>query len=188
MSEQETPEQEAPEQETPEQETPEQEASEQEASEAQEPAVSAPAGELQKADLGKRFVAAILDSIIAMILFVIPFIGWIFGCAYLLLRDGLQIDFMDQRSLGKKLMKLRPVALDGTPLDAVVSIKRNWMFAIGGLAPLLVITIIGIILIPPLLVAAFLLGVVEIILVVTDEEGRRLGDKIANTMVIEVDD
>jgi uncharacterized RDD family membrane protein YckC len=85
-------------------------------------------------------------------------------------------------------MKLRPVTLDGTPVDIMVSVKRNWMFALGGVAQLLIFTVIGIILAIPLVVAAFLLGLLEIILVLTDDEGRRLGDKIANTMVIEVED
>ena len=49
-------------------------------------------------------------------------------------------------------------------------------------------TIVGILLAIPLIFVALLLGILELILVITDDEGRRLGDKIANTMVIEVDE
>jgi hypothetical protein len=34
---------------------------------------------------------------------------------------------------------------------------------------------------------AFLIGIIELILVFTDAEGRRFGDKMAGTRVIEVD-
>ena len=102
-------------------------------------------------------------------------------------RDGMDFDFMKQRSLGKKVMKLRPVTLDGSPVDMVASIKRNWMFALGGIVQLLMfIPVIGWALIPVVGVIALILALIEIILVLTDPEGRRMGDKIANTKVVEV--
>ena len=41
----------------------------------------------------------------------------------------------------------------------------------------------------PLFLVAFVLGIVEVVLVLTDAEleGRRIGDKTAGTMVIETD-
>jgi len=155
---------------------------------AQEPTAGAQPGALQKADLGKRIPAALIDGLLAFVIGWIPFIGGIIAAAYWLVRDGLELDFMDGRSIGKKLMKLRPVTLDGTPMDIMTSAKRNWMFALGGVAQLLIYTIIGILLAIPLIFVAFLLGILELILVITDDEGRRMGDKIANTMVIEVDE
>lgn len=155
---------------------------------AQEPTPAAEPGNLQKADLGKRIPAALIDGLLAFVIGWIPFIGGIIAAAYWLVRDGLELDFMDGRSIGKKLMKLRPVTLDGTPMDLMASVKRNWMFALGGVAQLLIYTIIGIILAIPLIFVAILLGILELVLVITDDEGRRLGDKMANTMVIEVDD
>ena len=141
-----------------------------------------------KADLGKRAVALIIDSIISGIIsMVIPAVGGLIGAAYMLLRDGMEFDFMDSRSIGKKLMKLRPVTVDGSTYDLMTSVKRNWMFALGGLVPvLLFIPIFGWVLIPFVGLAALVLGVIEIVLVLTDAQGRRLGDKIANTKVIEV--
>jgi uncharacterized RDD family membrane protein YckC len=140
-----------------------------------------------KADLGKRFVAGLIDAAIAVVIGFIPLIGGLIGAAYWLLRDGFDFEFMSHRSLGKKVMKLRPVTLDGSPVDLVVSIKRNWMFALGGIVQMLMfIPVIGWALIPVVGVIALILAIIEIILVLTDPEGRRLGDKIANTKVIEV--
>ena len=141
-----------------------------------------------KADLGKRFVAAIIDAVAGIVVGFVPIIGGFIAAAYWLLRDGLEFEFMDHRSIGKKLMKLRPVTLDGSPLDMLASAKRNWMFALGGLISILLfIPILGWILIIPVALASMALGIVELVLVITDKEGRRLGDKIANTKVIEVD-
>jgi len=165
------------------------------AAEAQEAATGdgAPAGSTQaappvKADLGKRFIAAIIDAVIAVVVGFIPIIGGLVATAYWLVRDGLDIDFMDKRSIGKKLVKLRPVTLDGSPVDVMTSIKRNWMFALGGIAQLFAFTIIGLLLAIPLAMVVFLISIVEVVLVIVDADGRRLGDKIADTMVIEVDE
>jgi len=155
---------------------------------AQEPSAETQGGTLQKADVGKRIIAAIIDAVLAFVVGMIPFIGGLIAATYWCVRDGLEIDFMDGRSIGKKVMKLRPVTLDGTPMDIMTSFKRNWMFALGGVAQLLVYTIIGIVLAIPLIFITFLLFILEFILILTDDEGRRMGDKIANTMVIEVDE
>ena len=119
-----------------------------------------------KADLTKRFVAYLIDAIIAAVLstvvgYVSTTLGYVVGAAYILLRDGVNVEFMPNRSIGKKVMGLAPVTLDGAPMDPVASLKRNWPFIIP------------------------FLGLVEAILVLTDNEGRRIGDKVANTKVIE---
>jgi uncharacterized RDD family membrane protein YckC len=137
-----------------------------------------------KADLGKRAAAVIIDCVIAWVIaIIIPFIGGLIGAAYMLLRDGFEINFMDHRSLGKKLLKLRPITLDGSPVDITVSVKRNWVFAIGPV--LMIFPVIGWALGT---IVGFIIGLVEIILVLTDEEGRRMGDKLAETKVIEVEE
>ncbi len=136
-----------------------------------------------KADLGKRIIAVIIDGVIAGVTGFIPVIGGLAGAAYMLIRDGLEVDFMDQRSLGKKVMKLRPVRVDGQPMDLMTSVKRNIPFAIGPL--IMIIPILGWIIGP---IVAMIIGIIEIILVLTDDEGRRLGDRFAGTRVIEVDD
>lgn len=139
-----------------------------------------------KADLAHRAVALIIDGVIASLLGILPVVGGLVGAAYMVVRDGLEFDFMDHRSVGKQLMKLRPVRLDGEPMDVEASIRRNWMFGLGALTTVLLwIPIIGWILVPVVGIAAFLIGLYEIFKVITDEEGRRWGDRLATTRVIE---
>ena len=64
---------------------------------------------------------------------------------------------------------------------------RCELFALGGIAGFFAMTIIGLVLAIPLFLVAFVLGIVEVVLVLTDAEGRRVGDKTAGTMVIETD-
>ncbi len=143
--------------------------------------------EAGKADLSKRFIAAVIDGAIAFVIGFIPLIGGIIGAAYWLVRDGLELEFMDGRSIGKKVMKLRPVRLDGQPMDIPTSVKRNWMFALGGVISFLLwIPILGWLLMIPVALIALGLGLFELYKVVTDPQGRRLGDNMAGTKVIEV--
>lgn len=141
-----------------------------------------------KADLGKRAIALIIDAVIAMVVGFIPIAGGIVATAYWLIRDGMDLEFMDHRSIGKKLVKLRPVTMDGQPLDIQMSIKRNWMFALGGVAQLFAMTVIGLVVAIPLGLIALVIGIVEVVLVITDAESRRMGDKMAGTRVIETED
>jgi uncharacterized RDD family membrane protein YckC len=141
-----------------------------------------------KADLTKRFVAIIIDAAIAGVLSIIPVVGGLVGAAYILLRDGFDFEFMDGRSLGKKLMKLRPVKADGQKMTLQDSAKRNWPLMFGALiSVLLFIPVIGWILIPIVIIASLVIGVVELVSVLNDSEGRRWGDKLAGTKVIEVE-
>lgn len=142
-----------------------------------------------KPDVGKRIVAAVIDCIVAAVLNSVPAIGGLVSAAYWLVRDGLDISFMDRRSLGKKVMKLRPIRLDGKPMDIETSARRNWMFALGGVIWFLkYIFILGWLLIGPVVLAALALGIYELYRVITDPEGRRLGDTMAGTKVVEVAD
>ncbi len=142
-----------------------------------------------KAEIGKRFLAALIDGVLAFIIGFIPFVGGLIGAAYMLARDGMDIDFMDRRSIGKKAMKLRPVRLDGQPMDLETSLKRNFVFAIGPIAEVFAfIPVIGWAVAILLGVTALILIIIEIVLVVSDSEGRRLGDKVGETKVIEVNE
>jgi uncharacterized RDD family membrane protein YckC len=135
-----------------------------------------------KADLTKRFIAALIDNVLASLVSAIPVVGGIVGAAYILVKDGLDFEFMDKRSLGKKLMKLRPVRLDGQAMDLNTSIRRNWPLAIGSI--LSIIPLLGWIIAIPV---SLVIGIIELVLVLTDAEGRRMGDKLAGTKVIEVE-
>ncbi len=131
------------------------------------------------ADLVTRFVAALIDVVIVGLISIIPF-GGIVGAAYMLVRDGLDLEFMNRRSLGKKLLGLRPIRLDGQPMDLASSIKRNATFALGPL--LSAIPILGLLLGP---FTAMLVLMVEVALLVLDDDRRRLGDRLGNTVVVE---
>ncbi len=148
-----------------------------------------------KADLAKRFLAFLIDVIPAIIVGIIfgliPFIGGpiagILVGGWWLVRDGLDLDFADKRSLGKKLMKLRPVRLDGQPMDINTSVKRNIPIAIYCIGYLLwVVPVLGHLVSLPIFAIGGIINLIEAVLVVTDPEGRRWGDKMAGTKVIEV--
>ncbi len=150
-------------------------------------AVPTPAPAAAKADLAKRFIAALIDGLLAGGVSLIPVIGGIIGAAYILVRDGLEVDFMDRRSIGKKVIKLRPIRLDGQPMDVATSVKRNFPLAIGSVGAIfLIIPILGWIIAILLGLTALVVAVIEAVLVLTDPEGRRMGDKFAATKVIEV--
>ncbi len=143
----------------------------------------------EKVDLAKRFMAVLVDGVLVAVVSTIPVIGGIAGTAYILVRDGLDVEFMKGRSIGKKLMKLKTVRLDGQPMDLVTSIRRNWVFAIGALSGLVAwIPFLGLVAVIVFSLAGLLVGIYEIYMVATDEEGRRFGDRYAGTKVIEVDE
>ena len=128
-----------------------------------------------KAEVGTRLIAALIDAVLQWVVGLIPIVGGLIGAAYMLLRDGLP----DGQSLGKKVMKLRVVTLDGKKADYAASCKRNVIFAIPSIITIIPIVgwIIGGIL-------GVVVAVVEIVGVFNDPKGRRLGDKWANTQVI----
>ena len=153
------------------------------------------AGAYGKPDLAKRFLAQLIDGILALIVFwllvaLIPgwYTGYILGIlaagGFFLVRDGLNVEFMKQRSIGKKFMKLRPVRLDGNPMDLERSIKRNWMFGVSWLASLPAFGVLGTL----IGMVAGLVILYECYKVLTDAESRRWGDELAGTRVIESDD
>jgi len=115
-----------------------------------------------RADLGTRFLAFLIDAILCILMALIPkWIGLIPLIVYILVRDGL---FKGQ-SIGKKLLKLRVVQIEeGRPANFLDSSLRNLPLAIPFLG-------------------WFILTIVEAIFVLTDEDGIRLGDKLAKTQV-----
>ena len=123
-----------------------------------------------RVDIGKRAIALIIDAVIAVVVGLVPIVGGIAATAYWLVRDGMDLEFMDHRSIGKKVMKLRPVTLDGQPLDMAASIKRNWMFGLGGLTQLFAMTVIGLVIAIPLGLIALVISIIEIVLVLTDAD------------------
>jgi uncharacterized RDD family membrane protein YckC len=153
------------------------------------PESAAAADTRTRPDALTRFVAFFIDAVIVAAVGLVPIVGGIVGIAYILARDGLAYDFMDGRSIGKKIMKLRPVRLDGLPMDLTTSIQRNWPLAFGSLAQVLIfIPVIGWILIPFVGIAGTVIVVIEIVRVLTGADGRRWGDTMAGTEVVVVTD
>lgn len=113
-----------------------------------------------KADLGTRFLAFLIDVVICGVVAFVPFIGWLIAIAYILIRDGL----FEGQSVGKWFFKLRVVHTEeGRKGNFMDSALRNLPLAI------------------PFLNIIFL--VAEVIFVLSDEDGIRLGDKLAKTQV-----
>lgn len=141
-----------------------------------------------KPDPLTRFLAYLIDAVAVYAVGLVPVIGGLVGIAYVLVRDGLDYDFMDRRSIGKKIMKLRPVRLDGQPMDIRTSFMRNWPLTIASLAQVLwFVPVVGWVLLPFVVVAAVVVAIVEIVRVFTDPEGRRWGDLLAGTKVVVVE-
>lgn len=143
---------------------------------------------LTKADPVKRIIAFVIDAIASMIVGFIPLVGGIIGALYMLLRDALPIEALGYKSIGKKLLKLSVVKTEDptSKIDYADSAKRNWMFALGPIMLFfLFIPIVGWIIDILLAIAVFILVIIEIVKIFTDEKGVRLGDNMAGTMVIE---
>jgi len=132
-----------------------------------------------------RFIAFLIDAVAIALIGLVPIIGGLVGIAYALLRDGLDVDYIRGRSLGKKLMKLTVVRDDGLPMDMVTSARRNWPLVFGSLAQILAfIPVIGWVLIPFVVIAGAVFVVIEVIRVLTTPDGKRLGDGFAGTRVV----
>lgn len=157
-----------------------------------EPATTAgPTGSASKADLTKRIIAGVIDSICAAVLnlaFIwIPMVGGLLAAGYMVARDVLNVGPIQNRSVGKHIMGLQAKRLDGQPMDIETAVKRNWMFGLGAITAVLdVIPFLGTMIALILSPIGLLIVLFEIYNVVTDDEGRRWGDKQADTKVVEV--
>jgi uncharacterized RDD family membrane protein YckC len=140
------------------------------------------ATKLTRADAGKRIAAAFIDGVPAYVISFIPFIGGLLAAAYLALRDALPLGSQGGQSLGKRLFQLQAVRMpDGVPCDYATSLLRNLPFVVPAL--LMIRPGIGWIFGSVVWAAVF---VVEALLVIADENGARIGDRLAKTAVIDL--
>ncbi|UCF31466.1 MAG: RDD family protein [bacterium] len=131
----------------------------------------------EKASLLKRGMARVVDLLVAWALALfIPPVGIILGLVYLGVADGLQRG----QSLGKMVFGLDVIKKDGHPCDLHSSLYRNLPFLF--LFLFASIPVLGWIL---LVIVGLPLVIIETWLVIVDERGERLGDRIADTHVIE---
>jgi uncharacterized RDD family membrane protein YckC len=125
----------------------------------------------------ERMLAFAVDYLLALGLFFIPYAGPALSFLYMLCRDGMK--FMNYKSIGKKIFKIK--VIKGNELHASLwqSIKRNSIFLPNCLLMLpgnykyavLVINIIAML--------------IETYLLFTTSDTQRMGDNIADTLVIE---
>jgi len=130
-----------------------------------------------KASVLKRVMARIVDLLIAWVLALfLPPAGVILGMVYLAVADGLQ----KGQSLGKMVFGLDVVKPDGSPCDLRSSMFRNipfvlmYLFFALGFFGWILLVIVGL----PILL-------IELWLIYVDNKGERLGDRIADTRVVE---
>lgn len=121
-----------------------------------------------------RCLAKLIDLFIVITIWkLIPSAGLFIGIFYLLISDGI----FKGKSIGKKFLRLRVVNLERqSHADFRDSIVRNLSLGL----PLLFLTIP---IIGWLLYGAVL--IFELILIIGDSEGKRLGDHLANTGIME---
>ena len=97
------------------------------------------------------------NPLLGLMSFIFVFATFVIPGSFILLRDSLS----QGRGVGKKVMRIRVVRSDGSRCDMISSILRNLTF-----------------LIP-------LLNIAEMIIAVAAKDGRRMGDRLAKTQVIE---
>jgi hypothetical protein len=131
-------------------------------------------GVYPKAQVLNRFIAKLVDLlIVAAADKLVPPVGFLAGLAYILVADG----FAGGRSVGKRLIGLQtilPRAREAAGFKE--SIVRNLPF---GLAYLMFeIPYVG-------WMIALAMVSVEALLIIGNDHGRRLGDEIARTQVLD---
>jgi uncharacterized RDD family membrane protein YckC len=127
-----------------------------------------------KAHVLNRFIAKLIDLFIVVAAGEIaPPVGFLSGLTYILIADG----FAGGKSIGKRLVGLQTVRLDGRDTAGFrESIIRN--LPLGGAQIAYAVPYIGWLV--SLAILAF-----ESFLIIGNEQGRRLGDEMARTQVLD---
>jgi hypothetical protein len=128
-----------------------------------------------KAQVLNRFIAKLIDLfIVAGAAGLIDPIGFLAGLAYLLVGDG----FSGGRSIGKRLIGLQTI-LPETRATAGFreSIIRNVPFAMAQVA--FAVPYVG-------WIVSTAIVTFEAVLIIGNEQGRRIGDELAGTQVLDV--
>ena len=130
-----------------------------------------------KAKSFERYFGYLLEIFPLILLSFLPIIGGILATTYVVFRDSF-----NGQSIGKLILKTRVVRIDDRqPASVRESAMRNLPLAITFF--LTILPFIGHI------VAGFvgtLVFVIEAIAIATDKDGRRLGDKLAGTIVVRI--
>ena len=148
----------------------------------------------------RRVAAAALDGAMAIALALLPAAlapapktrafgaGMLVAAAFVLLRDAIPYGEYGARSLGKRWFGMRPLQMSGAPMDIAASIRRNATLG-GALGLIGALKLIGgprgLVFDGILISVALALIAIEAVLVGIDPVGRRIGDRIARTRVLE---
>ena len=148
----------------------------------------------------RRFAAAALDGAVAFALALAPAafapapktrafgVGMLLAAAFVLLRDAVPYGEYGARSLAKRWFGIRPVPVSGAPMGVVASVQRNATLG-AALGVIGVVKLVGgargLVFDGVLIAVAVGLVAVEALLVGIDPVGRRIGDRIARTRVLE---
>jgi uncharacterized RDD family membrane protein YckC len=133
------------------------------------------AGVYPKAQVLNRGIAKLIDLLIVAAAgqMFMP-VGFLGGLAYILIADG----FGGGRSIGKRLLGLQTVLPDRREAAGFrESIIRNLPFAVAQAA--FVVPYVG------WIVSAAIIAF-EAVLIIGNEQGRRLGDEVAGTQVLDI--
>jgi len=127
-----------------------------------------------KAHVLNRFIAKLIDLFIVVAAGEIASpVGFLSGLAYILIADG----FAGGKSIGKRLVGLHTIRVDGRESAGFQeSIIRN--LPLGGAQLAYAVPYIG--WLASLAILAF-----ESFLIIGNEQGRRLGDEVARTQVLD---
>ncbi len=149
----------------------------------------------------RRFAAAFLDLAIAMTFALVPAaltqgpsqgrvfgIGLLVGALYLLFRDGIPYAEWGARSLAKRWLGIRPYPVSGESMSWMLSVRRNLTIAASFAIPAFIYLIGGHKGIPFgdwVILPTVVLVIAEAALVAIDPIGRRIGDRVAHTRILE---
>lgn len=126
-------------------------------------------------------VYAIMAGLLGLIfrLFGLPGLGELIGLAYLFFRDSLH--GLGYQSIGKKVVRLKVLHNDKNEISYLTGLKRNFIFLpnLLSMAGLSFIYYSGGI--------TFILGCIEVFQLFNNEDYQRLGDRFADTTVIQLD-
>ncbi len=127
-----------------------------------------------KAHVLNRFVAKLIDVFVAVAAGEIaPPVGFLSGLAYILIADG----FAGGKSIGKRVVGLQTIRLDSREAAGFrESIIRN--LPLGGAHIVYAVPYVG-------WLVSLAIVLFEGLLVIGNEQGRRLGDEIARTQVLD---
>lgn len=122
-----------------------------------------------------RFIAKFVDLLIAAALSkILSPVGFFAGIAYLLIADG----FWEGQSIGKRITRIQVCQLvNSAPASFRESVIRNAPLAFGLFA--LVIPYLG-----PVILVGIL--AIESLLLLGNDEGKRIGDELAGTWTVRV--